>query len=135
VKKTLLSSAFALLLVLLATGAMSSVYTFLPSPENLGESNYIYSSWINSFDNLTNSNGAMTGNNYLGNSFGDLTLSAGFSEGASAVNAIGLGYTSESYVSYSGNALESITSVPEPTTLFLVGMGLIGAGLIYRKKS
>jgi len=194
-KRILLPIAIVLLIGIMAPSAMSSIYTFVPSPEDLWglDHDYYYSwgiEWNNpneriidavlTFNNIydyrvepndslymhlldnpavgteagyegyttgdyfegqgslidiwSDPNGGAPNGTHLRYSLRDMGLVGTLNEYASD-GVFGFGFDPDCHYYNSGVQLQVITAVPEPATMLLVGMGLIGAGLFSRKKS
>ncbi|MEW5924009.1 MAG: PEP-CTERM sorting domain-containing protein [Candidatus Zixiibacteriota bacterium] len=194
-KRLILSIATTVMLALLASSAMSAIYTFVPSPEDLWglDHNYYYSWGIEwnhpgehivdavltfndiydwrveygdslymhllddpavgtfaGYEGYTNGdyfdgqgtlidvwsdpNGGVSNGTTLSYRFSDLGLVGTLNDYASN-GVFGFGFDPDCHYFNSGVELKVITAVPEPSTILLIGMGLIGAGLIHRRKS
>ena len=79
-------------------------------------------------------NGGVPNGTRLRYSLRDLGLAGVFSDFA-ADGIVGFGLDPDCHYYNSGVTLQVVTAVPEPATMLLVGLGLIGAGMIYRKKA
>lgn len=194
-KRFILSVTTIILMALLAPTAMSAVYTFTPSPEDLwGLDHDYYYSWglewnhpgerivdaVLTFNNIydwrvepgdslymhlldnpsvgtfagyegytngdyyagqgtlidiwSDPNGGVPNGTNLSYRFSDLGLVGTLNDYASN-GVFGFGFDPDCHYFNSGVELKVITAVPEPSTMLLVGMGLIGAGLLRRRKS